>query len=195
MPCVAVPVPVGNNTKHAITLPRKTALGSIHCVKKVIPTDSPETPRPTVIMKSAVSTSPTLVHVNGNPQSTSVTVMMKKREKVNKILCEGAGAFAHDNNNIGCIKILQMSITLQNQIPVQRTYSSVQKQLFKEVSKYIQKLQVPICSSSCVCQKERWQPKAVQWLWPPEKEDCSWLRSTAQDTGPDRHPLWLCLVY
>ncbi len=51
-----VAVPVGNNTKHTVTLLRKTALGNIHCVEKVIATDSPETPKPTVIVTSAVST-------------------------------------------------------------------------------------------------------------------------------------------
>ena len=35
-----VAMPVGNNTKHAVTLPRKNALGSIHPIEKVIETDS-----------------------------------------------------------------------------------------------------------------------------------------------------------
>ena len=50
-----ITVPVGNNTKHAVTLPRKTALGSIHCIEKVIATDS-ENPQPPVTVSSAVTT-------------------------------------------------------------------------------------------------------------------------------------------
>lgn len=62
----------------------------------------------------------------------------EQRAVVNKMLCEEAAAFARDENDIGCIPSLQMSITLQDQIPVQKTYSSVPKPLFKEVKQYIQ---------------------------------------------------------
>ncbi len=107
-----VAVPVGNNTKHTVTLPRKTALGSIHCVEKLITTDSPETPKPTVIVTSAVSTP-----VDARPSSWQPSIDLShldetQREKVNKLLCEEAGAFARDSNDIGCLPSLQMSITL-----------------------------------------------------------------------------------
>lgn len=47
-----VSVPVGNNTKHTITLPRKTAFTSIHCVEKVIMMDLLEKSEPTVTVNS-----------------------------------------------------------------------------------------------------------------------------------------------
>lgn len=58
------------------------------------------------------------------------------------MLCEEAGAFAHDADDIGCIPSLQMTINLKDTIPVQTAYSSVPKPLFREVKEYIQELLV-----------------------------------------------------
>lgn len=56
------------------------------------------------------------------------------------MLCEEEGAFACDSDDIGCIPSLQMSITLTDEIPVQRAYSAIPKPLFKEVKEYVQEL-------------------------------------------------------
>lgn len=135
-----VAVPVGNNTKHAITLPRKTALGNIHSVEKVIATDSPEAPKPTVTVNSAGSTSADTSPAPWQPPIDLSHLDEEQRTKVNKVLCEEAGAFARDSDDIGCIPSLQMSITLVDEIPVQRAYSAVPKPLFKEVKEYVQEL-------------------------------------------------------
>lgn len=161
-----VAIPVGKNTKHAITVPRKTALGSIYGVEKVITADPPETHKPTVAINSALSspavtnlapTKPLIAADSPNTPQFTVTldsdVLMpadtspnlwqppinlshlsdEGREIVNKMLCEEAGAFAHDADDIGCIPSLQMTINLKDTIPVQRAYSSVPKPLFREV--------------------------------------------------------------
>lgn len=74
--------------------------------------------------------------------STSVTILKNEEQRavVNKMLSEEVGAFARDENDIGCITSLQMSIILQDEVPVQKTYSSVPKPLFREVKQYIQEL-------------------------------------------------------
>lgn len=56
------------------------------------------------------------------------------------MLCEEAGTFTHGSNDIGCIPSLQMLFTLQDEIPVQRTYSAVPNPLLKEVKGYVQDL-------------------------------------------------------
>ncbi len=56
------------------------------------------------------------------------------------MLYEESAAFAHDDDDIGCIPSLQMAITLKDDIPVQRTYTSVPKPLYQEVKEYIQDL-------------------------------------------------------
>lgn len=54
-----VTLSVGNYTKHTITLHRKTALGTIQSVEKVITSDQTDTPKPKVTVDSAISTSAT----------------------------------------------------------------------------------------------------------------------------------------
>lgn len=56
------------------------------------------------------------------------------------MLYEESNAFAWDEDNIGCVPSLQMSITLRDYIPVQRSYAAVPKLLYKEVKEYIQDL-------------------------------------------------------
>jgi len=48
--------------------------------------------------------------------------------------------FAEDDDDIGCIPSLQMSIHFKDDIPVQRTYTSISKPLYKEVKEYVQVL-------------------------------------------------------
>lgn len=64
----------------------------------------------------------------------------EEQDKVKHMLWEESGAFAQDSHDIVCIPSLQMSITLKDEIPVQRAYSSVPKPLFQEVKEYIQDL-------------------------------------------------------
>ena len=40
-------------------------------------------------------------------------------------------------HDIGCVPSLHMSITLKDDIPVQRSYAAVPKPLYKEVKDYI----------------------------------------------------------
>ncbi len=182
-----VAVPVGNNTKHTVTLPRKTALASIHCVEKVIATDSPETPKPTVIVNSAVSTPVDIRPSSWQPSIDLSHLDETQREKVNKMLCEEAGAFARDSNDIGCLPSLQMSITLTDEIPVQRVYSAVPKPLFKEVKEYVQEL---LMKGWIVKSKSSYAAPVVC----VRKKDgslrlCIDYRLLNKKTVPDRHPL------
>lgn len=103
------------------------------------------------------------------------------------MLCEEAGAFARDSNDIGCIPSLQMSITLTDEILVQRTYSSVPKPLFKEVKEYIEELMM-----------EGWIVKSKSPYAAPvvcvRKKDgtlrlCIDYRLLNKKTVPDQNPL------
>lgn len=85
-----VAVPVGNNTKHTVTLQRKTALGSIHSVEKVIALDSPEPPKPTVAVNSASSTSADTSRSPWQPPVDLSHLSDEQQAKVSKMLCEEA---------------------------------------------------------------------------------------------------------
>lgn len=61
-------------------------------------------------------------------------------EIIKKMLYEESSIFSKGDDDIGCIPSLQMSITLQDAIPVQQAYSTVPKPLFSEVKSYIQEL-------------------------------------------------------
>lgn len=182
-----VAVPVGNNTKHAITLPRKTALGSIHGVEKLIATDPPEPPKPTVTVNSA---GPKSADTSPSPWQPPIDLSHldeEQRAKVNKLLCEEAGAFARDSDDIGCIPSLQMSITLTDEIPVQRAYSAIPKPLFKEVKEYVQEL---LMKGWIVKSKS---PYAAPVVCVRKKDGslrlCIDYRLLNKKTVPDRHPL------
>lgn len=61
---------------------------------------------------------------------------------VKRMLFKESKAFARDANDIGCNPSLQMVIHLKDDIPVQRTYTSILKPLLREVKEYIQDLLV-----------------------------------------------------
>ncbi|RXN32232.1 sodium potassium calcium exchanger 4-like protein [Labeo rohita] len=140
-----VQIPVGNQTMHSITLPRKTTLGSIQTVRKVIETDQADFQPLSVEVNSMDSlagtkdegrNSTTLWH----PPVNLSHLNKEQQEQVKELLYEESAAFARDDDDIGCIPSLQMAITLKDDIPVQRTYASVPKPLYQEVKEYIQDL-------------------------------------------------------
>ena len=182
-----VTIPVKNNMKHSVTLSRKTALGSVQTVTKVIETDSQERPKPRTVVSvaptSAAKSSPAL----WQPPVDLSHLSREEQEKVKKMLWEESVAFAEDSHDIGCIPSLQMSITLKDDIPVQRAYSSVPKPLFQEVKEYIQDL---LMKGWIVKSKSPYSSPVVC----VRKKDgtlrlCIDYRLLNQKTIPDRHPL------
>lgn len=63
-----------------------------------------------------------------------------QQEAVRKVLREECQAFAYYDDDIGCIPLLKMHITLHDTRPVQKTYMSVPKPLHDEVKEYLQDL-------------------------------------------------------
>lgn len=61
----------------------------------------------------------------------------EQQEHFKAMLNEESNAFARDDSDIGCVPSLQISITLKDDIVVQRSYASVPKPLYQE---YIQDL-------------------------------------------------------
>lgn len=105
------------------------------------------------------------------------------------MLYEESAAFAHDNDDIGCIPSLHMAITLKDDIPVQRTYASVPKPLYQEVKEYIQYL---LARGWIVKSKSPYSAPVVC----VRKKDgslrfCIDYRSLNKKAVPDRHPFAL----
>lgn len=106
---------------------------------------------------------------------------------MNKMLREESSAFARDPNDIGHIPRLQMLINLKDDIPVQKAYSSIPKQMFAEVKEYIQDL---LAKGWVVKSKS---PFASPVVCVRKKDGslrlCIDYRLLNQKTIPDRHPL------
>lgn len=154
-----VTIPVGNNTNHDITIPRKTALRILQHVENVVKAD--------ILDKS-------------QPEATvsQVTTTQVSNSAAKKMLHEESNAFARDGNDLSCLPNLQMGINLNDDVPVQRAYTFIPKPLFKEVKDYIQDLLVKgwivkVLDSwkvgpSCMCAKEGWHPLPLHRLSSPK---------------------------
>ena len=106
---------------------------------------------------------------------------------VRKMLFEESLAFARSDNDMGSIPSLQMSITLKDDIPVQKSYTSVPKPLYQEVKEYIQDL---LAKGWIVKSKSPYSAPVVC----VRKKDgtlrlCIDYRLLNQKTVSDRHPL------
>ena len=66
----------------------------------------------------------------------------EQRAIVEKMLIEENAAFVRDDNDIGSAEDLQMKINLTDTVPVQRTYTSIPKPLYKEVREHIEDMLV-----------------------------------------------------
>lgn len=122
---------VGNNTTHDVTQPRKTILGTLQHVERVVDADFPSEPLSTVTVNEVTSqpagSAPSLWHPPIN-----LSHLLAQQEMAKRMLYEESKAFANPS--------MQMVINLKDHIPVQRTYTSIPKLLLREVKEYIQDL-------------------------------------------------------
>lgn len=139
-----VRVPNGNHTKHDVTLSCKTALGSIEPISRIVETDELNPTNTSVVQKVDRDEIPEAQQDKGGDAvrqwdpPVDVTHLSEKQQKVVKeMLRQESGAFAQDDDDMVCIPSLEMSITLKNSTPIQKSYSSIPKPLYKEVKEYI----------------------------------------------------------
>lgn len=135
-----VTIAVGNNTKHDVILPRKTALGTLQPIERIVDAEPPDKHTPTVTVNEVTAEpagpTPPLWH----PPVNLEHLEEDQQEAVRRMLYEESKAFARDGNDIGCNPSLQMVINLKYDIPVHRAYTSIPKPLLKEVKEYMQGL-------------------------------------------------------
>lgn len=110
-----------------------------------------------------------------------------QQEIVREMLRTESGTFAQDDIDMGCIKSLEMSITLKDNTPIQRSYASIPKPLYREVNEYIEDL---LAKGWIVKSKSTYSAPGVC----VRKKDgtlrlCIDYRLLNQRTVPDRHPL------
>lgn len=186
-------VPISNHSRNEITVPKRTSLGTIQHVVKILETGVPE------LQHNEVTHRESPVEVNNINSTNSVAaepwlppvdishLSPEQQEVVKGVLYEESGAFSRNSNDIGCIPSLQMEIRTKDDIPVQRAYASIPKPLYREVKEYIQELLV----KGWVVKSQ--SPYAAPIICVRKKDGslrlCVDYRLLNNKTVPDRHPL------
>ena len=63
-----------------------------------------------------------------------------ERLSVREMLQQEAGAFARNDDDVGCVENLELEIQLKDNEPVQKNYISIPKPLYGEVKEYLEDL-------------------------------------------------------
>ncbi|XP_023201986.1 uncharacterized protein LOC111610961 [Xiphophorus maculatus] len=184
-----VKVPISNHSKHEVTLPKRTPLGTIQHVTKVLETSTPGSHQKEMaaVRVNGVASSSSSPTDSWLPPVEVSHLSLEQQEVVKKVLCEECGAFSRDGDDIGCIPSLQMEIRTKDDIPVQRAYASIPKPLYKEVKEYIQELLV----KGWIVKSQ--SPYAAPVICVRKKDGslrlCVDYRLLNNKTVPDRHPI------
>lgn len=140
-------VPVCNHTEQEVTLRKRTELGTIQLVQSVTPLpvqakeeqmeEDDETRNGATGYKSESSQ---LKQEKGqwDPPVDLSHLPCEQQRIVKEMLREESGAFAIDDDDIGCAEDLELEINLKDNDPVQKTYNSIPKPLYGEVKSYLQ---------------------------------------------------------
>lgn len=186
-------VPISNHTKHEITLSKRTELGSVQHVTKVneigkLESQQDEKPPVQAVQAEVNATTPESPSAGLWQPPIDLSHLEPEQQRLaEEMLRAETAAFARDSSDIGCIPSLQMSIKLQDDIPVQKSYASIPKPLYKEVKEYIQELLV----KGWVVKSK--SPYAAPIVCVRKKDGtlrlCIDYRLLNKKTVPDRHPL------
>ncbi len=134
--------PIGNHTGSDVALPQGTILGTLQRIERIVDPGPSSGTSQTVRVQTAGTKEAEMKTGLWHPPVDLGHLSDSQREVVQKMLYEESSVFSKGDNDIGCIPSLQMSITLQDAITVQKAYSAVPKPLFSEVKGYIQELLV-----------------------------------------------------
>lgn len=194
-----VKIPVQNTTKHDIYLPKRTVLGTLEEVTEIRPVNCTSDTSESQPCVNTCSVNPSHNQTNNDKCQTKNTTQrwhppvdlshLKEHEQrvVKDMLFEESDVFAQTESDIGCIPSLQLKINLTDNVPVQTSYNSIPKPLYKEVKDYVQKLldhgwirkSTSPYSSPVVCVRKKDMSLRL----------CVDFRGLNRKTIPDRHPL------
>lgn len=187
-----VKISVGNHTQQNITITNFATLGNIQPIDKTVETDEMDGPEVnkenSLVLLSPDHTEETDQTIKQWSPPVDLSHLTDQQQAImRKMLREESNVFARDENDMGCIPNLQMSITLKDDVPVQRTYAAIPKPLYKEVKEYIQDL----LAKQWIVKSE--SPYAAPVVCVRKKDGslrlCIDYRLLNQKTIPDRHPL------
>lgn len=196
-----VRIPIQNVSQHDIFCPPRTVLGVIAEFIEYEPcsfrpsNQSPSTQDGDVLVCST-QTSASDHQDKSNKQASEGKwhppvnldhLTENEQAVVRQMLYDESDVFAFDEGDIGCIPDLKLKIKTVDEVPVQKSYNSIPKPLYKEVKEYVQNLldrgwinkSVSANSSPVVCVRKKDQSLRL----------CVDFRALNRKTIPDRHPL------
>lgn len=138
----SVTLSVQNETDHDIILGGRVELGIVQPVTSVLPA--------TMISPRGTG-SVTQITVEETPRGTEEDSLWdppvdlshltaRQQQQAKQMLREECQVFSKSDDDIGCAKGLQMSLSLNDSTPVARTYNSVPRPLYQEMKDYLQDL-------------------------------------------------------
>ena len=138
-----VTILVRNNADRNILLRRRTELGRVHMVKLVLPIPNP--PDQTYTQGEEIPYSGVTSHQGDEQDEWEPPVDLSQLEEneqliVREMLRQEAGAFARNDDDVGCVENLELEIQLKDNEPVQKNYISIPKPLYGEVKEYLEDL-------------------------------------------------------
>ncbi len=136
-----ITISVQNGTDHDITLSGRTELGTLQPVKSVLPISNSQCEA----TASVTQVLPGTTEGDGNTDRWDPPVDVShltppQQQQVKRMLREECHAFSKSDDDIGCVPGLQLSILLNDNTPVARTYTSVPKPLYQEMKDYLHDL-------------------------------------------------------
>lgn len=200
-----VKIPVGNHTQQNITITNFTRLGNIQPIDKIVETDERDGPEVnkenSLVLLSPDHTEETdQTSKQWSPPVDLSHLTDQQQAIVRKMLQEESNVFARDENDMGCIPNLKMSITLKDDVPVQQTYAAIPKPLYKEVKEYIQDLlakqwivksKFPYAAPVVCVRKKRWKLASMYRLQAPESKDNPRQTPTPTNSRSHRYVGWV----
>ena len=165
-----VTILVRNNTDRNILLKRRTELGRGHMVKSVLPIPDPADQK--YAREGEEPYYEATSHQGHEQDEWEPPVDLSQLEEneqlsVREMLRQEAGAFARNDDDVGCVENLELDIQLKDNEPVQKNYISISKPLYGQVKEYLEDLinrnwiskSRSAYSSPMVCvRKKRWKP-------------------------------------
>lgn len=181
-----VKIPIQNTTQHDIYLPQRTVLGSVTQISEIRHATEPFAPSRAESQELECHNSH-VVQDKWHPPVNLDHLQEHEQHIVREMLYNESDVFAKEDGDIGCIPGLQLKINLRDETPVQKTYNSIPRPLFREVKDYVQNLldrgwikkSTSSYSSPVVCVRKKDSSLRL----------CVDYRELNRKTIPDRHPL------
>ena len=197
-----VEVVVNNPTNHDVIIKRRTVLGRLQMVRSVtaIPVKMKEQGGEEVLQLNPIDdtcgcsisvsdeTHLTETDIPDHIKSISLQGLTQEQKLVAlKMLAQEADTFSKNEDDIGCIPDLKVTIKLNDETPVQKNYTAVPRPLYPEVKSYVEDLlnknfirkSTSPYSSPEVCVRKKDQTLRL----------CIDYRQLNKKSIPDRHPI------